>query len=238
MREPLDDGRLADAGLADEHGIVLGAAAEDLHHALDLVRAADAWVELALLRQLREVAAELLEHLGGALALDAGGRRLLLASAAWTAERVHDLVADLLGFGVQIEKDACRNALVLAHETEEYVLGPDVVVAQRQSLAQRQLEHLLRSRRERDLTLRLLLARAHDTHDGRPDFLDGDVQPLEHAGSDALLLAQKAEQKVFRTDVVVLERPCLFLSEDDDLPGTFGESFEHPATPSRRTGAA
>jgi hypothetical protein len=34
---PFDDGGLADAGLAEEHGVVLGAAAEDLDHALDLV---------------------------------------------------------------------------------------------------------------------------------------------------------------------------------------------------------
>jgi hypothetical protein len=41
LREPLDDGGLADAGLADEHRVVLGAAAEHLHHAADLGVAAD-----------------------------------------------------------------------------------------------------------------------------------------------------------------------------------------------------
>ena len=35
-RQALDDRRLADAGLADEHGVVLGAAAEDLHDPLHL----------------------------------------------------------------------------------------------------------------------------------------------------------------------------------------------------------
>jgi hypothetical protein len=37
LREPLDDRRLADARLADEHRVVLLAAREDLHHALDLL---------------------------------------------------------------------------------------------------------------------------------------------------------------------------------------------------------
>src|SRR5947209_3664909 len=41
LREALDDGGLADAGLADEDGIVLGAARQDLHHPLDLALAAD-----------------------------------------------------------------------------------------------------------------------------------------------------------------------------------------------------
>jgi hypothetical protein len=36
LREPFDDGRLADTRLADEHGVVLGAAAEHLLDALEL----------------------------------------------------------------------------------------------------------------------------------------------------------------------------------------------------------
>ena len=38
------------------------------------------------------------------------------------------------------------DALALAHEAEEHVLGADVVVAELQGLAQRQLEDLLRPR--------------------------------------------------------------------------------------------
>src|SRR5204862_1909531 len=63
--EALDDGRLADARLADQHGVVLLAAREDLHQALDLGLTADDRVELALLRLLRQVAAELVEQLRG-----------------------------------------------------------------------------------------------------------------------------------------------------------------------------
>ena len=62
LREALDDGGLADAGLADQHGVVLGAAREDLHDPLDLLLAPDHRVELVLARSLREVAAELVEH--------------------------------------------------------------------------------------------------------------------------------------------------------------------------------
>ncbi len=48
LRQTFHDGGLADARLADQHRIVLGAAAEHLHHAADLVVAADHRVELAL----------------------------------------------------------------------------------------------------------------------------------------------------------------------------------------------
>ena len=74
LGEALDDGGLADAGLADQHRVVLLAAREDLHHALDLGLAADDRVELALGGVLREVAAELVEQLR-ALRLLARARR-------------------------------------------------------------------------------------------------------------------------------------------------------------------
>ncbi len=62
LREALDDGGLADAGLTDEHRVVLGATAEDLHHPLGLAVAADHRVELLVACELGEVAPELVEH--------------------------------------------------------------------------------------------------------------------------------------------------------------------------------
>ena len=53
--EALDDGGFAHAGLADEHGIVLGAAAEDLNHAANLLVAADDGIEFAAAREIGEV---------------------------------------------------------------------------------------------------------------------------------------------------------------------------------------
>src|SRR5690606_41349458 len=47
LGETLDDGGLADAGFADQHGVVLGAAREHLADPADLGVAADDWVELA-----------------------------------------------------------------------------------------------------------------------------------------------------------------------------------------------
>ena len=75
LGQALDDGGLADAGLADEHRVVLGAAGEHLHHALGLAVAADDRVELLLARELGEVAAELVEHERARRRLLAGCRR-------------------------------------------------------------------------------------------------------------------------------------------------------------------
>ena len=63
MREPFDDRRLADARLADEHGVVLRAPREHLDHAADFLVAADHRVELALPGPLDQVDAVLLQGL-------------------------------------------------------------------------------------------------------------------------------------------------------------------------------
>ena len=52
LGQPFDDGGLADAGLADQHRVVLGAARQHLDDAADLLVAADHRVELALRGQL------------------------------------------------------------------------------------------------------------------------------------------------------------------------------------------
>src|SRR4029077_4814078 len=225
LREPFDDGRLADAGLPDQNRIVLLTAREDLHDPLDLGLASDDRVELALAGLLREVAPELVEQLG-ALGLLARSGGATLLGAGGNGEHPDDLVANLVCIRVEVEQDACGDAFVLAHEAEQDVLGADVVVAEREGLTQRELENLLGARRERDLTRRDLVTLADDPRDLGADLLDRDVERLEHARGEASLFAQKPEQDVLRADVFVLERASLVLRENNDLAGSFGESFE------------
>ena len=56
LRESFNDGSFANAGLADQHGIVLGAAAENLHHTLNFAFAADQRIQLAIHGGLGQVA--------------------------------------------------------------------------------------------------------------------------------------------------------------------------------------
>ena len=80
LREPFDDRRLAHARLADEHGVVLRAAGEDLDDALDLLLAPDDRIELGLAGELGEIAGELVEH--GRLRALLGPRIVLVAEQA------------------------------------------------------------------------------------------------------------------------------------------------------------
>ena len=63
LRQALDDGGLADAGIADEYRVVLGLPGQDLNHAADLGVAADDRVEPAGRSVRHEVPAVLLERL-------------------------------------------------------------------------------------------------------------------------------------------------------------------------------
>ena len=67
LREPLDDRGLADARVADQDGVVLRLAGQDLDHAADLGVAADHRVQPPAARLGDEVAAVLLERLVGGL---------------------------------------------------------------------------------------------------------------------------------------------------------------------------
>ena len=131
LGEPLDDRRLPHSGLADQHRVVLRAAREHLDHAPDLLVAPDDRVELALLGELGQVAAELLERLVGALGVLGGD-----ALAA----------ADLLQAREQL---VARDGV----EREQQVLGRDELVLELAHLVLGAVEHA----RERGRGARLLL---------------------------------------------------------------------------------
>ena len=120
-------------------------------------------VELLLPSELGEVASELVEHqraaLGG-LTLAARARtarRLLAPGRALVARQELDhLLAHAGQVGAELHEHLRGHAFALTDEAEEDVLGADVVVTELQRLTKRELEDLLRTRRERDVPRRRL----------------------------------------------------------------------------------
>jgi hypothetical protein len=84
LRQTLDNGSLADAGFADQHRVVLGAALQDLDRAADFVVAPDHRVELAFARPRGQV----LGVFGQRLALAFGFLRLHILAAAHGRNRL------------------------------------------------------------------------------------------------------------------------------------------------------
>ena len=196
LGQPLDDGGLADAGLADEDGVVLGAARQHLHDAFDLFGTSDDRVELAVAGQLGEVPAELVEHrrARGAVARAGALARADRLLALVARHELDDLLAHPAEVGAEAHQHGGRHALALAHETEQHVLGADVAVAELQRLAERQLEDLLGPGRERRRTARCGAGHADRLFDLLAHGLEGDPQRLERLGGDALALVDQAQE--------------------------------------------
>ena len=76
-------------------------------------------------------------------------KRLALSQSA-----LDDLLADAAEIGSEFHEDLRGDALTLADESEQDVLGADVVVSELERLAEGQLEHLLGPGGERDVTRR------------------------------------------------------------------------------------
>ena len=163
----------------------------------------------------------LLHHLGAALDL-----ANLRARRVAGQDLDHGL-ANAVEIGAELLQDLRCDALALADQPEQDVLGPDVVVPQLQRLAERELEDLLGAGRERDVTGRRRLALADDLLDLLTHGIQGDVEAHERIAGDAVPLAHQAEQDVLGPDVVVVEHPRLFLGEDDGATGSVGEALEH-----------
>ena len=128
LREPLDDGGLADARLADEDGVVLRLAAEDADDVADLRVAADDGVQLAGARELDEVRAVFLQRLVLALGIV---RRHALVAAHRAQRQEEALLVDARvaqqprarAFGPQHGQDEVLDAHVLVLHVLRRVLG-------------------------------------------------------------------------------------------------------------------
>src|SRR5436309_8195647 len=109
---------------------------------------------------------------------------------------------------------AGRDALALARDAEQEVLGADVTVAELTSLVDRELDDLLDPRREGDLARRRRRVATPDGElDRRTDLGELHAQRIEHPRRNALALAHESEEEMVGADVVVVEADRLILRE-------------------------
>ena len=195
--EALDDGGLADAGLADEHRIVLGPALQDLNGAADLVVAADDRIEFALGRALGEIDAVLLER----LAILLGARVLHLGAAANFLDRLLQAVPRRAA-GLQ---DAAELAAVVAGREHEQLAGNELIAALLGELVG-DVEQLVEIVAEQHLAgrsfhLRRPIERGREF---RAQLGDIGARLLEQWTRGAALLVEQRRHQVHRLDVLIV----------------------------------
>src|SRR5262249_18721919 len=131
--------------------------------------------------------------------------------------------------GAELHEHGRRDAVTLADQPEEDVPGTDVVVPELLRFAKRELEHFLRTRRERDVARRHLTTVADDRLDLAAQRVELDPHGDQGVRAEAIPVADEPEEDVLRADVVVAEEARLFLCDNDDAPSPVGEALEHVA---------
>ena len=184
LRKALDDGRLADARLADEHGVVLGAPRQHLDDPTDLLVPPDDGVELALAGDLGQVAAVALERLELVLGVLRGDP---VAAADVLHRRQHLLTGDAEPVG----------------QRKQQVLGGHVLVGQLGAGGVGVVDDLAELARQAGLAA----IGAGQLGQGLVDLVAQRqgllAQPLQHGQDDALALAEERGQQVVGGDLGV-----------------------------------
>ena len=221
LGEAFDDGSLADAGFADEDGVVFGAAAEDLDDALQFLIAADEGIELGIHGGLGKVTGELGEERGFAVALLLGS--FFLGGAGEFFAHSKELQAALV-------EDFGGEALFFAQEAEEQMFGANVLVGEALGLFRGIGQHTLAFIGEGEIDGgRDLLADGGVAFNLFTDGLDGSVRAKKAVG-ECLVFAEEPEQEMLGLDVRGAELAGLIPGEEDDAPRFFCIAFEHDSS--------
>ena len=227
QREALDDRGLADAGLADQHRIVLGAARQHLDGAADLLVAADDRIELARPRGLGEVAGVFLQRVIGVL----GARRIGGAALAQIVDRGVQRLRRHAG----VRQDLAGLGALLHRQREQQALDGDEGVAGLLGDLLRVVEDARRRRRQVELAgagalhLRQLGEREFDLLQRLARIA---ARLVDQAGAQALLVVEQDLQNVLRRELLVALAKRQRLRGLDEAARPFGVFLEiHGFTP-------
>jgi hypothetical protein len=140
-------------------------------------------------------------------------------------QRQHGLADPALAHA-QASEHLHRNPFGITSEREQQMLGGDHPVTETQRFAQRELQHPLRARGERHLTLDSQLARPDDPDHPLAHELAADAKRGQNPERKRVRISEQAKQLVLGPDVPMPEIPGRELRVDHDLAGLLGEPLE------------
>ena len=243
LREALDDGRLANTGVAQNERIVLLTARENLHDSLDLTVAPNHGIKLAIDGEARQVAAILLKHRAvicrglrashtahklRAAEAHVTHRLLALSAVRSVLDELVDGIAHCVARDAHARKRGHRTAVALGDDTQKQMLGGDIGLSVGHGLAVGVLEHALGTRREGDVTARgvLRLLRRDAAHGGE-GLLIGDIELCERLRRNALALLDEGKKQVLGAHIHLAEAASLVLRKAHHLARFVRELLKH-----------
>ena len=193
LRQAFDDRGLADAGLADQHRIVFGAAGEHLHHAANFFVAADDRIEFSAPRLFGQVASIALQRL-------VLGFGILVGDFLRAAHRGQSLENGVVG-GALPRQDFLRRIALQVRDGQQQVLGGNVLVLEIGRFLEGALQKFVRRLGERGLRGSAAgdFGQALDLAIGLVQHgLRTDADFLQHRQNDAFFVLQQRRQQVQR----------------------------------------
>ena len=239
LGQTLCDGGLAYAGLTDEHGVILGAAGQDLDDPLDLLFTANDGVQLAAAGRLRQVTGILLQSaLLAALLCGSGSAAGHGGGAGRLIELLHHGAVQLLGVDAHGAQDAQGHVVALPQQPHQQMLGADVAGAGAGGLGNGQLHGALGTGRQPLRGCGAGDAGAYAAVQDVADHLVGESVLLQHTVGNALLFPQQAQQQVLGAHIAMSHILSGLLGQTQSLLCTGGEFiFHHKETlPFKRCG--
>ena len=203
QRQALDDRRLADARLADQHRIVLGPARQDLNGATDFLVAADHRVELAIARGLGEIARIFLQRLIGVF------RRRRIGGAAFAQS--FDGGVEVLRRHAGLGENLARLAAAFQSEREQKPFDGDKAVARLLARFLGGVEHTRQRRVEINLpgaAARNFGALGEQRFDGRQCLPRIAAGPVDQTGGEPFGVVEQHLEQVFRGKLLVSLAQC------------------------------
>ena len=220
QRQTLGDRRLADAGLTDQHRIVLGAARQNLDGAADFVVAADDRVELAFAGIRGQVTRIFLQGIEAGFGIGTVGRAAL-------ADVVDDLIEPARRHA-RLRQDAGGRSRSLDDQRQQQALHGDEAIAgllgglfgSRKDARERlrQGERTIASGNLRQLGKRRIIG-----HPGRFDVAAG---PLDQRCRHALIVVEQNFQDVFGRELGMTLRQRVGLSRLQETAHALGVFFD------------
>ena len=192
LRQAFHNGGLAHTRFADQHRVVLGAAAQHLHHAADLVVAADHRIQLAQAGGFREIVRVAFQCLILRL-------RILIRDALRAAHRDQGLQDGVVGGPGAFQKLAGR-FIALLGEAQQQVFGGYELILEADGFVESVLQYLIERRRQIHARLHVAgLGQGGQEPLGlRDDGVRVHTAFLQHRPDNALLLFRQGDQQMQR----------------------------------------
>ena len=212
-----------------------------MHHAFHFTGPTNHWIEFLFASQLCEVATELIENLAvaffaifafsGALvaglfattrcAFDLALRPLI------TRQQLNNLLTYTTEVGTQLDENLGGNSFAFANESEQDVLGADVVMTQLQCFTQRQFENFFGTRCERNMTRWRRSTLANNFFNLSAYCFERNTQSFQSLRSHSFTFVNESEQDVLCADIAVIQQSGFFLGQHNNTTGPICEAFKH-----------